>query len=96
MIKRTFRIVDFVVSADHRVKPKENKKREKYLDLAIELKRLRNMKIAVLPILIGTMRTVFKALVRGLNDLEIGRRFETIQTIALPSLARILRRVLVT
>ena len=36
--KRTCHIVDFDVSADHRVKLKENKKRDKYLDLARELK----------------------------------------------------------
>ena len=31
--------VDFTVSADHRVKMKENKKRDKYLDLVRELKK---------------------------------------------------------
>ena len=31
---RTCRIVDFAVSADHRVKLKENEKKDKYLDLA--------------------------------------------------------------
>ena len=42
---RTCRIVDFAVSADHRVKIKENRKRDKYLDLARELKKLWNMRI---------------------------------------------------
>ena len=32
--KRTCRIVDFEVSADHRVKLKESEKRDKYLDFA--------------------------------------------------------------
>ena len=32
--------MDFTVPADHRVKLKENKKRDKYLDLARELKNL--------------------------------------------------------
>ena len=36
--KRTCRIVDFTVSADLRVKLKERKKRDEYLDLAKELK----------------------------------------------------------
>ena len=35
---RTCRIVDFAVLADHRVKLKESKKKDKYLDLAWELK----------------------------------------------------------
>ena len=48
--KRTCRIVDFVVSADYRVKFKESKKKkkDKYLDLARELKKLWNMKVTVI------------------------------------------------
>ena len=38
--KRTCRIVDSHVSADHRVKIKESKKTDKYLDLARELKKI--------------------------------------------------------
>ena len=34
--KRTCRIVDFAVPADHRLKLKENEKKDKYLDLARE------------------------------------------------------------
>ena len=34
----TCRIVDFTVTADHRVKLKESEKKDKYLDLARELK----------------------------------------------------------
>ena len=36
---RTGRIVDFAVLADHRVKLKESEKKDKYLDLARELKK---------------------------------------------------------
>ena len=37
--KRTCRIVEFAIPADHRVKLKESEKRDKYLDLARELKK---------------------------------------------------------
>ena len=37
--KRTCKIVDFAVPADHRVKLKENEEKNKYLDLARELKK---------------------------------------------------------
>ena len=37
--KRTCRIVDFTVLADHRVKLKENENNDKYLNIAIELKK---------------------------------------------------------
>ena len=39
--KRTGRIVDFDLPANHRVKLKESEKRDKYLDLARELKKYR-------------------------------------------------------
>ena len=42
--KRTCRIVDFTVPAGDRVKLKESEKRDKYLDLARELKKLCNLK----------------------------------------------------
>ena len=32
-------MVDFSIPADHRMKPKESRKRDKYLDLSIELKK---------------------------------------------------------
>ena len=94
--KRTCRIVDFAVPADHRVKSKECEKRDKYLELAKELKKLRNMKVTIIPIVIGALCIVTKGLVQGLEDLKIRRRVETIQTAALLKKARILRRVLET
>ena len=38
--KRICKIVDFAVLADHRIKLKECEKKDKYLDLARELKKL--------------------------------------------------------
>ena len=40
--KRTCKIVDFAVPADHRIKLKECEKKDKYLDLARELKKMWN------------------------------------------------------
>ena len=51
--KRICRIVDFAVPADHRINLKENEKKDKYLDLARELKKLWNMKVMIVPIVIG-------------------------------------------
>ena len=48
----------------------------------------------MIPIVIGAFVTVTKGLLKGLEDLEIGGRVETIQTTALLRTARILRRVL--
>ena len=71
------------VSADHRINLKESEKKNKYLDLAIELKKLWNMKVTIVPNVIGALGTIFKGLLKGLEDLEVGGRVETIQTTAL-------------
>ena len=94
--KRTCKIVDFAVPADHRIKLKECEKKDKYLDLVRELKKLWNMQVTIIPIVIGAFGTVTKGLLKGLEDLEVGGRVETIQTTALLRTARILRRVLET
>ena len=54
----------FAVPADHRLKIKESKKkRNKYRHIAKELKKLRNMKMTVIPIVIGALGIVTKGLV---------------------------------
>ena len=88
--------MDFAVLADQRVKLKGNEKNNKYLDLAKELKKLLNMKVTFLPIVIGALGTVTNGLIKELEGLEIRALLETIQTTALLRSARIPRRVLET
>ena len=38
------------------------------------------MKVTIIPIVIGPFGTVTKGLLKGLEDLEVGGRVETIQT----------------
>ena len=76
--KGTCKIADFAVVADHRIKLKECEKKDKYLDLARELKKLCNMQVTIIPIVIGAFGTVTKGLLKGLEDLEVGGRVETI------------------
>ena len=94
--KKIWKVVDFAVLTDYRIKLKESEKRDKYLDLARELKNLWNLKVTIIPFVIGAFGTVSKGLLNGLENLEVGGRVETIQTIALLKTARILRRVLET
>ena len=82
--KRTCQIVNFAVPVDHRVKQKESKKRDKYVDLARKLKKLWNMKVTVIPIVNGALSTVTKGFVHGLENMGIRGQVETIQIIALP------------
>ena len=54
------------------------------------------MKVTIVQIVIGASGTITKGLLKGLEDLEVGGRVETLQTTALLRTARILRRVLET
>ena len=54
------------------------------------------MQVTIISIVIDAFGTVTKGLQKGLEDLEVGGRVETIQTTALLRTARILRRVLET
>ena len=55
---RTYKTVDFAVPTDYRVKLKESEKRDKYFDFAREVKKLWNMKVTFIPIVIGYLGTV--------------------------------------
>ena len=61
--------MDFAVLADHRIKLKESEKKDEYFDLARELKKLWNMQVTIIPIVIGAFGTVTKELLKGLEDL---------------------------
>ena len=58
--KKKCKIADLAVPADHSIKLKECEKRDKYLDLARELKKLWNMKVTNVPIVIGAFVTITK------------------------------------
>ena len=62
--KRTCKFEDFDVPADHRIKLKESEKKDGYLDLAREWKKLRNMKVTIVPIVIDAFSTVSKGLLK--------------------------------
>ena len=69
-------MIEFAILADHRVKMKESKKIDKYLDLARELKRPWNMKVTVVPIIVGALGTVLLWFEKKLAKVK----FETILT----------------
>ena len=88
--KRTCRVVDFTVPADHKWKP-DNGKRDKYLDFARELKKLWDIKVIVIPTVNGELGTISKSLEKGPGELEIRGWVETIHSTALLRPARILK-----
>ena len=69
------------------------KKIDKFLDLVRNLKKLWNVRVVVIPVVVGALRTVPKSLQRGLKQLEIRGTAKTILTTELLRLVRILRSV---
>ena len=94
--KENFKIFDFAFPVNHRINLKECEKKDKYIGLARELKKLWNMKVTFEAVVIGAFGTITKGLLKGAKDLEFGGRVETIQMTALLRTAKILRRVLET
>ena len=54
--------MDFAVPDNHKVKIKENEIRDKYLDLARELRKLWNIRVTVVPFVVGALGTTSKVL----------------------------------
>ena len=88
--RRICHLVDFAILADYRVKMKKCKKINKCLDLAREIKKSYNIKVAVISILINDFGTISKGLEKKLGELEIRGKIKTIQLRVLSRLAKIL------
>ena len=87
--------MNFAIPSDHGVKMKKGEKRNMFVDLARELKTLWNLKVMVKSVVTGELNTAKKILVKGLEELKIKERVESIKTTAVTS-ARIQRKVLVS
>ena len=81
--KRNCKIVDFAFLADYRIKLIECENKNKYLDFVKELKKLWNIQVTIIPIVVGAFVTVTKLLLKVLEDLETGGWVETIQNTTL-------------
>ena len=90
--KRICRVADFAILPDKRITLNESEKRDKYQELARELKKrkLWIMKVTVIPIVNDELETISERFLKGMEDLQIRGQMETIQTSALRS-AKILR-----
>ena len=92
--KKLCQIIDFAVPFDSKVVEKEREKTEKYQDLAREVKKIWNMKVNVIPLVIGALGTSSPLLPKRLKDIGIGQRITELQKTAILYSARILQKVL--
>ena len=65
--------MDVAVPADYIEKKKKSGKSDKYLDFAQELRKLWNMEVMVILIVIGALGTIPKGSERRLDDSKIRR-----------------------
>ena len=93
-VKKTCAIIDFAIHYDSRVNNKEMEKIEKYHDLARELRKLWNMKVKVIPIIIGTLGTTPRQVKKRLEVIGKETRVKELQKTVNIHSARILRKVL--
>ena len=93
-VKKTCTIIDYAIHYDSRVNNKEMEKIEKYHDLARELRKLWNMKVKVIPIIIGTLGTTPRQVKKRLEIIGIETRVKELQKTVIIHSARIFRKVL--
>ena len=92
-MKHKSQLVDVAVPRDHNVRIKESEKLEKYLDLARNAQKF-CMTVSVVLIIVRALGKIIKNQEKSVKELEMKGRIETVQTTALLTSARILRRVL--
>ena len=85
-------LIDIAVPGDSRVEVKETEKVQKYQDLAGELRKLWQVKVKVVPVVVGSLCTIPKALEKHLKAIGTSVRVELLQKAALLGTARILRK----
>ena len=86
-------IIEIAVPWDVRTKIKEEKKVDKYQDLAREISRLWGMSTKVVPIIIGDLGTIIDQLTLLLSMLGVTLSFDTTQKTVLLGTTHTLRKV---
>ena len=93
-VKKTCTIIDFAIHYDSRVNNKEMEKIKKYQNLARELRKLWNMKVKVILIIIGTLRITQRQVKKRLEVIGVETSVKELQKTVIIHSARILRKVL--
>ena len=78
-VTKQCQIIDVAIPGDVRVETKESEKTDKYRDLAIEIKRLWEVKPVVVPVVIGALGTISQKHTSYLASLTIPLSFDTIK-----------------
>ena len=91
---RSCKIIDFVVPGDSRIEEKEKDKIEKYQDLGRELQKIWNVKVKIIPLVVGSLGAIPKQFGNRLKQIGITAGTAQFQKTVLLGPAKILRKVL--
>ena len=92
--ERSCKIIDFTVPGDSRIEEKEKDKIEKCQDLGRELQKIWNVKVKILPLVVGSLGAIPKQFGNRLKQISITVGTAQVQKTVLLGTARILRKVL--
>ena len=92
--RRTCKIIDFTVPGDSRIEEKEKENIEKYQDLRRELQKIYNVRVKIIPLVVGSLGAIPKQFGNRLKEIGITAEIGQVQKIILLGTARILRKVL--
>ena len=91
--ERSCKIIDFAVPEDSRIEEKEKDKIEKYQDLGTELQKIWNVKVKMIPLVVGFLGAISKQFGNRLKQIGITVGTAQVQKTVLHGTARILRKV---
>ena len=91
--ERSCRIIAFAVPGDRRIE-EEKDKIEKYQDLESELQKIWNVKVKIIPLVVGSLSATPKQFGNRLKQIGITAGTTQVQKTVLLGTARILRKVL--
>ena len=92
--ERICKIIDFAVPEDSRIEEKEKDKIEKYQELGRELQKIWNIKVKIIPLVVGSLGAIPKQFGNRLKQIGITAGRAKVQKTVLLGTARILRKVL--
>ena len=92
--KKTCKIIDFAVQGDSRIERKEKEKIEKYQDLRREFQKIWNVRVKIIPLVVGFSGAIPREFGNRLKETGITVEIGQVQKAVLLGTARILRKVL--
>ena len=92
--ERSCKIIDCAAPGDSRIEEKEKDKMEKYQDLGRELQKIWNVKVKIIPLVVGSLGAIPKEFGNRLKQIGIIARTAQVQKTVLLGTVGILRNVL--